>query len=285
MIRRPPRSTLFPYTTLFRSALDNDPEIAESIPATLWFYVSRFHRERYDEIMRILVAKLITEPDPWMQRSVYQGIYELLRIGRPPLLDLLPGDCELQRDVDWQQLAPWLPEGFDVPQGVVSTWEVATPEDVALVSDRSASDQDRLDAIERLLQDHRQEARSPIQHLFEGKKDSPELRAAALRMYVETWGTVTAVTMMGILTREADDDLRLAAAEALEIADSGWDMGFSMGTVGLLGALRDDPSDAVREVAYRSILTTLGRPEEIPDRFDPDDIDWDLINSLIPEGA
>src|SRR5256885_12969207 len=26
MIRRPPRSTLFPYTTLFRSRLDDDPE-------------------------------------------------------------------------------------------------------------------------------------------------------------------------------------------------------------------------------------------------------------------
>src|SRR3712207_8091769 len=25
MIRRPPRSTLFPYTTLFRSAVDDDP--------------------------------------------------------------------------------------------------------------------------------------------------------------------------------------------------------------------------------------------------------------------
>src|SRR3712207_7301048 len=27
MIRRPPRSTLFPYTTLFRSALNSDPNI------------------------------------------------------------------------------------------------------------------------------------------------------------------------------------------------------------------------------------------------------------------
>src|SRR5947209_15273366 len=27
MIRRPPRSTLFPYTTLFRSSLDNEPSI------------------------------------------------------------------------------------------------------------------------------------------------------------------------------------------------------------------------------------------------------------------
>src|SRR2546422_1784331 len=29
MIRRPPRSTLFPYTTLFRSALDVGVEVAE----------------------------------------------------------------------------------------------------------------------------------------------------------------------------------------------------------------------------------------------------------------
>src|SRR3712207_6975066 len=30
MIRRPPRSTLFPYTTLFRSTLDNGKPIRES---------------------------------------------------------------------------------------------------------------------------------------------------------------------------------------------------------------------------------------------------------------
>src|SRR2546430_13503471 len=29
MIRRPPRSTLFPYTTLFRSVLDRDPRSLE----------------------------------------------------------------------------------------------------------------------------------------------------------------------------------------------------------------------------------------------------------------
>src|SRR3712207_7985813 len=32
MIRRPPRSTLFPYTTLFRSAIDNDsPDVPELV--------------------------------------------------------------------------------------------------------------------------------------------------------------------------------------------------------------------------------------------------------------
>src|SRR3712207_8130129 len=33
MIRRPPRSTLFPYTTLFRSLI-NDPPVADSANAT-----------------------------------------------------------------------------------------------------------------------------------------------------------------------------------------------------------------------------------------------------------
>src|SRR5256885_11789337 len=32
MIRRPPRSTLFPYTTLFRSEEDGDPRAAVAIP-------------------------------------------------------------------------------------------------------------------------------------------------------------------------------------------------------------------------------------------------------------
>src|SRR3712207_7635795 len=31
MIRRPPRSTLFPYTTLFRSVLDEDPDRARAL--------------------------------------------------------------------------------------------------------------------------------------------------------------------------------------------------------------------------------------------------------------
>src|SRR3712207_8888788 len=35
MIRRPPRSTLFPYTTLFRSDGSADPQLAELRPAVL----------------------------------------------------------------------------------------------------------------------------------------------------------------------------------------------------------------------------------------------------------
>src|SRR5256885_11862729 len=47
MIRRPPRSTLFPYTTLFRSALDASPgahrppgiHVAPEVPVVLWVRV------------------------------------------------------------------------------------------------------------------------------------------------------------------------------------------------------------------------------------------------------
>src|SRR5256885_12423714 len=33
MIRRPPRSTLFPYTTLFRSSFSNDDKLSRKYPA------------------------------------------------------------------------------------------------------------------------------------------------------------------------------------------------------------------------------------------------------------
>src|SRR2546430_8748308 len=38
MIRRPPRSTLFPYTTLFRSVWAGTMERAPRYPGSLWYY-------------------------------------------------------------------------------------------------------------------------------------------------------------------------------------------------------------------------------------------------------
>src|SRR3712207_8914884 len=40
MIRRPPRSTLFPYTTLFRSMPDKPPTPEDAFPTTHWFVVA-----------------------------------------------------------------------------------------------------------------------------------------------------------------------------------------------------------------------------------------------------
>src|SRR3712207_7250835 len=48
MIRRPPRSTLFPYTTLFRSGRDGVPDYR---PALLWRVNERRDRARTDRVL------------------------------------------------------------------------------------------------------------------------------------------------------------------------------------------------------------------------------------------
>src|SRR2546430_9045382 len=48
MIRRPPRSTLFPYTTLFRSELPKEQELAVDSVVGLWAGADWLEREVYD---------------------------------------------------------------------------------------------------------------------------------------------------------------------------------------------------------------------------------------------
>src|SRR5436853_2033963 len=70
MIRRPPRSTLFPYTTLFRSALA-EPLMDESAFAAfyqrtarpVWAYLARRSEEHTSELqsLRHLVCRLLLE--------------------------------------------------------------------------------------------------------------------------------------------------------------------------------------------------------------------------------
>src|SRR2546427_4914683 len=57
MIRRPPRSTLFPYTTLFRS------------PACFWLtgLLPQFQRFRYDPLPRVDVVFLPDEEEEGLQ--------------------------------------------------------------------------------------------------------------------------------------------------------------------------------------------------------------------------
>src|SRR3712207_8447848 len=60
MIRRPPRSTLFPYTTLFRSEDGDDPELRELLTSS-----ERRLEELEDEIRLAMV-----EPDPNDEKDV-----------------------------------------------------------------------------------------------------------------------------------------------------------------------------------------------------------------------
>src|SRR2546429_7221664 len=67
MIRRPPRSTLFPYTTLFRSVVEDQPDNLKLITALLTL---KGHRVVGLHTGELLVATLLAErPAPALVRS------------------------------------------------------------------------------------------------------------------------------------------------------------------------------------------------------------------------
>src|SRR6266576_30774 len=64
MIRRPPRSTLFPYTTLFRSAADDEPDPAPAASAALAVPTGADRSEEHTSELqsrRDLVCRLLLE--------------------------------------------------------------------------------------------------------------------------------------------------------------------------------------------------------------------------------
>src|SRR3712207_8648267 len=58
MIRRPPRSTLFPYTTLFRSALTTTNQFLDALAAGQLVRVRETSVRRADEQLKTSIAKL-----------------------------------------------------------------------------------------------------------------------------------------------------------------------------------------------------------------------------------
>src|SRR5262245_63900470 len=77
MIRRPPRSTLFPYTTLFRSY--NDDEVARrrdwSVARTLTEYTDQSRSEEHTselQSLRHLVCRLLLEKKKKKKRQITQ---------------------------------------------------------------------------------------------------------------------------------------------------------------------------------------------------------------------
>src|SRR5258708_15828493 len=63
MIRRPPRSTLFPYTTLFRSPRCGSPKARRSSPAICWWRWTARSEEHTSELQSPdhLVCRLLLE--------------------------------------------------------------------------------------------------------------------------------------------------------------------------------------------------------------------------------
>src|SRR3712207_9511118 len=68
MIRRPPRSTLFPYTTLFRSSHDRSRSPVGASPAAMrvllagWFPFDEVIATVGDELGADVVARWLTDP-------------------------------------------------------------------------------------------------------------------------------------------------------------------------------------------------------------------------------
>src|SRR2546422_5321021 len=102
MIRRPPRSTLFPYTTLFRSLRTTTPGLAISTAQELlretlkegnnagwWFRDREEHtselQSRLHLVCRLLLEKKKNEHEnatiPWhpRQSTVYEGQHDAVR--------------------------------------------------------------------------------------------------------------------------------------------------------------------------------------------------------------
>src|SRR3712207_8188394 len=63
MIRRPPRSTLFPYTTLFRSIVAASPHRADA------FAACRYAIERVKQIVPIWKHEYFEGGDVWIDRK------------------------------------------------------------------------------------------------------------------------------------------------------------------------------------------------------------------------
>src|SRR5260221_10282858 len=79
MIRRPPRSTLFPYTTLFRSVSDGTPKVRTS------------HRRREDQVCRCGQEEIRSEEHTSELQSHSDLVCRLLLEKKK---DMPSGSCE-----------------------------------------------------------------------------------------------------------------------------------------------------------------------------------------------
>src|SRR2546428_6203099 len=95
MIRRPPRSTLFPYTTLFRSAL-LEWKVARAIDAN--DAEARANEARLTARIEGLVAAKVTEARSEEHTSELQSRSDLVcRLLLEKKKIQLPGRCQFQR--------------------------------------------------------------------------------------------------------------------------------------------------------------------------------------------
>src|ERR1035437_10923102 len=84
MIRRPPRSTLFPYTTLFRSALPSQPKNCAGTGWALGCAGGRFRSEEHTSELQsrqYLVCRLLLEKKQYHESNTPNHIVLLEALG------------------------------------------------------------------------------------------------------------------------------------------------------------------------------------------------------------
>src|ERR1017187_8121227 len=77
MIPRPPKSTLFPYTTLFRSQLGIDPDAGQRI-LEVWNKIDRFDADGRENLTNIAARRPPERPCFLVSAETGEGIDELL---------------------------------------------------------------------------------------------------------------------------------------------------------------------------------------------------------------
>ena len=82
MIRRPPRSTLFPYTTLFRSPQTYDPDLAMSYNnlANLYSDTQRFKESEKMHKSAIAIHERLARANPQAYEPDLANLYDNLAI-------------------------------------------------------------------------------------------------------------------------------------------------------------------------------------------------------------
>src|SRR2546430_6707949 len=90
MIRRPPRSTLFPYTTLFRSRHTTGPFRLELLPGGHFYLLDRSeeHTSELQSQSNLVCRLLLEKKKSVLLRHLGAGEPRQVRADRPPLAPL-----------------------------------------------------------------------------------------------------------------------------------------------------------------------------------------------------
>src|SRR2546426_2518346 len=97
MIRRPPRSTLFPYTTLFRSSSQSASILRKGRRPLRWDGVSQIHAIVSPEVLLILSIEYEGHQFRYSLRMSHNPFSEVQRRNEQDIRQIEPQGCDVAR--------------------------------------------------------------------------------------------------------------------------------------------------------------------------------------------